>query len=67
MIYLSDFNKLKGLYEDGYRCIYYDNNTEGNTVYLKNFESEDSKTINLKDVNEFNQYKNYIDGLNNPS
>lgn len=64
---MSDFNHLKGLYEDGYRCIYYNNDENCNTIYLKNFESEDSKTVNLKNNSEFEQFKNYIDTLNNPS
>ena len=42
---MYNFENVKGLYEDGYRCIYYDNTENNPSVYLKNFESEDSKEI----------------------
>ncbi|WP_079413704.1 hypothetical protein [Alkalithermobacter paradoxus] len=59
-------NYLKKLYEDGYRCIYYDcNKDEVFTVYLKNFDNEKSETVEINDHNEFGQFKSYIDSLNN--
>ena len=60
---MENFNDLKNLYEDGYRCIYQDG-TEGNrNIYLKNFEDEKSAVVNLQDENEFNQFQDYIGGL----
>ncbi len=60
---MENFNDLKNLYEDGYRCIYQDG-TEGNrNIYLKNFYEEKSKVVNLQDENEFSQFQDYIGGL----
>lgn len=60
---MSDFNSLKNLYEDGYRCIYYEDTPNGSKIYLKNFDSEHSKVVELCDENQFSQFKSYIDGL----
>lgn len=59
------FNHLKKLYEDGYRCIYYDSTkNEVFTVYLKNFDVEKSEVVEIEDSHEFNEFKSYIDDLN---
>lgn len=60
---MDDFKSVKDLYEDGYRCIYYDNNECNPTIYLKNFNSEDSKAVQFTDEGEFSQFKDYIDNL----
>ena len=60
---MSDFNTIKNLYEDGYRCIYYDNLENNHTIYLKNFDNENSTVIELEDENEFSQFQNYINDL----
>lgn len=60
---MANFNELKNLYEDGYRCIYYDKVENNHTIYLKNFDNENSTVIELSDENEFSQFKNYIDSL----
>ncbi|WP_434798049.1 hypothetical protein [Terrisporobacter vanillatitrophus] len=60
---MNNFNDLKNLYEDGYRCIYQDG-TEGNRkIYLKNFEDEKSTVVDLQDENEFSQFQDYVSGL----
>ena len=60
---MENFNDLKNLYEDGYRCIYQDG-TEGNrNIYLKNFYEEKSTVVNLQDENEFSQFQDYINSL----
>ena len=56
-------NTLKNLYEDGYRCIYYDKLENNHTIYLKNFDSENSKVVELIDENEFSQFQDYINDL----
>ena len=61
---MKDFESDINLYEDGYRCIYYDNNQSNPAVYLKNFESEDSKEIQFEDEDQFTQFKDYLDSLN---
>ena len=63
---MSDFNELKTLYEDGYRCIYQNNKDNNHTIYLKNFYDDYSKAleVNINDENEFNKFQNYINDLN---
>ena len=60
---MENFNDLKNLYEDGYRCIYQDGEEGNRNIYLKNFEDEKSAVVNLQDENEFNQFQDYIGGL----
>ncbi len=60
---MTNFNDIKNLYEDGYRCIYYDGDDINKTIYLKNFDSEHSTVVELNDPNEFSQFQSYIDGL----
>ena len=60
---MTDFNYIKELYEDGFRCIYYDSQTNFHKIYLKNFDSEKSTVIELKNNEDFNQFQNYISDL----
>lgn len=60
---MSNFNKIKDLYEDGYRCIYHDSINNTHKVYLKNFNTEGSEVIELSNDDDFVQFKNYIGGL----
>ena len=60
---MSTFNTLKDLYQDGYRCIYCDKIKNNHTIYLKNFDNENSKVIELEDENEFSQFQDYINDL----
>lgn len=60
---MSDFNKIKNLYEDGYRCIYHDTINSTHTIYLKNFNTEGSEVIEINNDDDFNQFKDYIGGL----
>ena len=60
---MTNFNKLKDLYEDGYRCIYHNCVDDNYTIYLKNFDSENSEVVELDDANEFNQFQSYMDDL----
>lgn len=60
---MENFNDLKSLYEDGYRCIYQDGTEGDRNIYLKNFYDEKSTVVNLQDENEFSQFQDYINGL----
>ncbi len=62
---MSDFNTLKNLYEDGYRCIYYDKAENNHTIYLKNFDNENSTVIEfeLEDDMDFSRFQDYINDL----
>lgn len=61
---MYNFENVKNLYEDGYRCIYYDTSINNPYVYLKNFENENSKEIQFENEEEFIKFKNYINTLN---
>jgi len=61
--FVSSFSCLKNLYEDGYRCIYYEDTQSGRKIYLKNFDSEHSLVVELNDDDQFSQFKSYIDDL----
>lgn len=60
---MAKFNHIKDLYEDGYRCIYYDCTKDNHTVYLKNFDTETSEVIELDDDQDFSDFKSYIGDL----
>ena len=60
---MENFNDLKNLYEDGYRCIYQDGDEGHRNVYLKHFENEKSTVVNIQDENEFSQFQDYISNL----
>lgn len=57
-------DKLKNLYDEGYRCINYEVNEKDHLfiVYLKNFEKENTETLKCN-VEEGAILKNYIDRL----
>lgn len=60
---MAKFNQVKDLYEDGYRCIYYDSTQSNHTLYLKNFDTEISEVVELDDDQDFSDFKNYIGDL----
>ena len=60
---MSHFNYIKELYEDGFRCIYYNSESNNHKIYLKNFDNEVSKVIELASNDDFNQFQNYINDL----
>lgn len=57
-------DKFRDLYTDGYRCINYEVDEKDHlfTVYLKNFEKENSEILKC-DAEEGMILKNYIDRL----
>ena len=60
---MSDFSYIKELYEDGFRCIYYNSESNNHKIYLKNFDNEASEVIELTNNDDFNQFQNYINDL----
>ncbi len=60
---MSDFNQLKNLYEDGFRCIYFNSEDTNHKIYLKNFDSEKSQVVELTNDTDFNQFQDYINIL----
>lgn len=58
---MNEFEKIKKMYDDGYRCIRYDDTKDGDmSIYFKNFENEDSQAIKVKGFDQKMQIKNFI-------
>lgn len=60
---MTNFNYIKELYEDGYRCIYHNSENDTHTIYLKNFDSEKSEVVELNQLEDFSQFQNYVNEL----
>jgi hypothetical protein len=63
VISMNELEKIKFLYEDGYRCIYTDDATNHHEIYLKNFETEKSEVIKVSSELDYDKFKNYIESL----
>ncbi|MGD9567236.1 MAG: hypothetical protein AB7V48_02765 [Sedimentibacter sp.] len=58
---MNDFEKIKKMYNDGFRCIRYDDTKDGEMcIYFKNFDSEDSQALRVKGFEQKMQIKNFI-------
>ena len=58
---MNEFEKIKEMYDNGFRCIRYDDTKDGEMcIYFKNFESEDSKAIRINGFEQKMQIKNFI-------
>ena len=58
----NKLEKIKDLYDKEYKCIKYEfADSSDFTVYLKNFEEEKIDTIEVRDKDEIQQIKNFID------
>lgn len=58
----ENINKVKELYDKGFRCIRYEEGSQGELVaYFKNFEEEAIDTLVAYDKNEISQIKDFID------
>ncbi len=58
----KNMDKLKQLYENGYKCIKYEDNSDGELkAYFKNFEEEKIEELVSYDESEITQIKNYVD------
>ncbi|QSX06358.1 hypothetical protein JYG23_02545 [Sedimentibacter sp. zth1] len=62
----SNFEKLQKLYEQGYRCIRYDDvKDEKMNIYLQNFDIEEkTKALEVLDFNEKVQVIDFINKNN---
>ncbi|MFA5523924.1 MAG: hypothetical protein WDA24_06175 [Tissierellales bacterium] len=55
-------SNIRNYYGGGFKCIKYEYNLDGEfVIYLKNFESEEIKTLYCIDKKESNEIKNFID------
>lgn len=56
-------DKIKELYNNGYRCIKYEDHENGEfAAYFKNFENERSDSVFSDNLDEVSEIKNFIDG-----
>lgn len=59
---LKDFEKVNKLYQQGFRCIKYEDDQKGQfTAFFKNFEDEKIDSLTCKDDEEIVKIKDYID------
>lgn len=58
---MDDLEKIKKMYDNGFRCIRYDDTKDGDMcIYFKNFDSEDSEAIRVKGFEQKMQIKSFI-------
>lgn len=58
----NNLDKVKILYEGGYRCIRYEYEKDNSlSIYFKDFEKENIEYINCKDNKEIKEIKRFID------
>ncbi len=58
---MKDIEKIKEMYDNGFRCIRYDDTKDGDMcIYFKNFDNEDSQAVRVKDFEQKMQIKNFI-------
>lgn len=58
----NNLSKLKQLYENGFKCIRYEDSDNGELrAYFKNFTEERIDEIVSEDKKEITEIKNYID------
>ena len=58
---MNEFEKIKEMYDNGFRCIRYDDTKDGDMcIYFKNFESEDTEAMKIRDFEQKMQIKNFI-------
>ena len=57
----KDLNKVKELYDKGFKCIKYEDGINGQlSIYLKNFEKEKVQQLNVDNMVEIQEIKNFI-------
>ncbi len=58
---MNEFEKIKKMYDEGYRCIMYDDSKDGDmSIYFKNFESEASEAMRVSGFEEKMKIKNFV-------
>lgn len=59
---MDNIEKLRRLYDKGYKCIRYEDDNDGTCkMYFKNFEKENIDDIVSSDTNEISQLKSFVD------
>lgn len=58
----KNLKKVRELYDKGFKCIKYEDGTNGElSIYLKNFEQEKVQQLNIGNMVEAQEIKNFID------
>jgi hypothetical protein len=58
---MKELEKIKKMYDKGFRCIRYDDTKDGDMcIYFKNFESEESDALRVSDFQQKMQIKSFI-------
>ncbi len=58
---MNEFEKIRKMYDNGFRCIRYDDTKDGDMcIYFKNFDNEDSLAMRVNNFEEKMQIKNFI-------
>lgn len=62
---MNDLNELKQKYNEGYRCIYTEKDSDqGLTMHLKNFREEKIHTMNIQNDMEIGEIEDFLNTLN---
>lgn len=58
---MDDLEKIKKMYDKGFRCIRYDDTKDGDMcIYFKNFDNEDSEAMRVRGFDQKMQIKSFI-------
>jgi len=58
---MNEYEKIKTMYENGFRCIRYDDTKDGEmSIYFKNFDNEASEAMRVSGFDEKMKIKSFI-------
>lgn len=58
---MDEYEKIKKMYENGFRCIRYDDTKDGEmSIYFKNFDNEASEAMRVRGFYEKMKIKSFI-------
>lgn len=58
---MNDYEKIKKMYENGFRCIRYDDTKDGEmSIYFKNFDNEESLAMRVSNFDEKMKIKSFV-------
>jgi len=58
---MNEYEKIKKMYENGFRCIRYDDTKDGEmSIYFKNFDNEASEAMRVSGFEQKMKIKSFI-------
>jgi len=58
---MNEFEKIQKMYENGFRCIRYDDTKDGEmSIYFKNFDNEASEAMRVSGFEQKMKIKSFI-------